>query len=766
MAERDPIARVEEFLDDLAAFAEEIRDQVTVAANAALSLLTVEELALLDQVNDPLLQRVQTAQALANDLSGRIRSLVSDASRELDVLTGLLTSSIAEGVEGSTSGNEGLVSGATGWISDTLANVLGVGDLLDVPFVGTLLDVLSTQIDELDASTGGWLEKLRGAIDSGVKELDRIAAPLTRELEEAIPTIASGIASSLAPLADVFEGGFKGIGEALTGMLKSFFGFSLAEDWLGMQTTLGPLIEQLEDTPFIGDLVRSYTSPGFPALGAAGITFVAFLGQAMALATVQSALAGQMEQAKQWSLEMARPTNLGPGELRELANRRPDDMADWRSQLEQQGYGDSKIDALLQLRYMLLNESEIFRSWHRHEITAEQGKELLRRRGWEADQVELLELLSHPIPPVQDIIRMAVREVFNMPIREAFGADLEIDPAYLEWAAQTGLSDYWARNYWAAHWELPSLQMGYQMLHRRVIDDEQLSALFTALDIMPGWRKELIAISFKPLTRVDVRRMHALGLLDDDELQLRYQDLGYDPENAAMMVAFTIAYNADPDPEDKKKTQELTRSQIIRFLAAGELTDTEAVDMLIEIGFDSGTARSWVDLQRLDDAEREQDQQIKIVRNRFRNGVLDFNGAVLAFDALELTPTQRAVELSAIEAERAERVNLLSRSELDALWDRDLIQDARYLQGLREIAYPEAEAELLLELQHVQAAEKTGKLEVVEAPRLLPRSLVVKLLKAGTFTAAEAIERLQLLGFGTGDAELIVRNASAEAEEA
>ena len=359
MAERDPIARVEEFLDDLAAFAEEIRDQVTVAANAALSLLTVEELALLDQVNDPLLQRVQTAQALANDLSGRIRSLVSDASRELDVLTGLLTSSIAEGVEGSTSGNEGLVSGATGWISDTLANVLGVGDLLDVPFVGTLLDVLSTQIDELDASTGGWLEKLRGAIDSGVKELDRIAAPLTRELEEAIPTIASGIASSLAPLADVFEGGFKGIGEALTGMLKSFFGFSLAEDWLGMQTTLGPLIEQLEDTPFIGDLVRSYTSPGFPALGAAGITFVAFLGQAMALATVQSALAGQMEQAKQWSLEMARPTNLGPGELRELANRRPDDMADWRSQLEQQGYGDSKIDALLQLRYMLLNESEI-----------------------------------------------------------------------------------------------------------------------------------------------------------------------------------------------------------------------------------------------------------------------------------------------------------------------------------------------------------------------------------------------------------------------
>ena len=764
MAELDPIARVEEFLDDLAAFAEEIRDQVTVAANAALSFLTVEERALLDQVGDPILDRVATAEALAHDLSGRIRATVAAATRELAELNDQLSSAIVEGAEGPTSENEGLIGGAVSWIGGTIAELSGLDDLLELPFISGLLDELGTAIDELDESAGGLLGQLRSSIGTAVDEIDRLTAPLLRELEDSIPTIASGIAASLAPLADVFEGGFGILGDALSGMLKGFFGFSFADDWLGMQPTLGPLIEQLEETPFIGDLVRSYTAPGFPILGPASITFVAFLGQAMALAAVQSALAGEMEQARQWSLERARPTNIGPAELRELANRRPDNMEDWRSQLAQQGYDAGKIDSLLQLRFMLLNESEIFQALHREELTIDAAQELLARRGWEPAQVELLELLSHPIPPVQDIIRMAVREVFNAPIREAFGADLEIDPDYLKWAAQTGLSEYWARNYWAAHWELPSLQMGYQMLHRRVIDDDQLSSLFTALDIMPGWRDALTAISYKPLTRVDVRRMHALGLLDDAELQLRYQDLGYDPENAAMMVAFTIAYNADPEPEDKKRTQELTRAQIMRFLAAGYFEDDVAVHMLMEIGYDSVTAHTWVDLQRLDEAEREQDQQVRIIKNRFRNGVLDYNGAVLAFDALELTPTQRAVELSTIEAERAERVNLLSRSELDALWDHDLIQDPRYLQGLRELAYPEAEAELLLELQHIQAAEKAGKLEAVEPPRLLPRSLVVKLLKSGAFTGVEALERLQLLGFGTGDAELIVRDASSTIE--
>ena len=83
---------------------------------------------------------------------------------------------------------------------------------------------------------------------------------------------------------------------------------------------------------------------------------------------------------------------------------------------------------------------------------------------------------------------------------------------------KAGLPEEQARNYWAAHWELPSAQMGYAMFQRRIIDHETLVMLLKSLDIMPFWRDKLIEMSYNPLTRVDVRRMYGLGVLSEEEV--------------------------------------------------------------------------------------------------------------------------------------------------------------------------------------------------------------------------------------------------------
>lgn len=166
----------------------------------------------------------------------------------------------------------------------------------------------------------------------------------------------------------------------------------------------------------------------------------------------------------------------------------------------------------------------------------------LQRIGIHPDYHDLYRELAYPIPPITDIITMAVREAFTPSIAQRFGQYEDLPPVYVEWAQKKGLTKDWAERYWAAHWALPSVQQGFEMLHRKIIDRPTLELLLRALDIMPFWRDKLIQMSYTPLTRVDVRRMYAVGTLDENGVKKAYQDIGYNDANAELMKDFTVRY--------------------------------------------------------------------------------------------------------------------------------------------------------------------------------------------------------------------------------
>ncbi|KKN03560.1 hypothetical protein LCGC14_1106520 [marine sediment metagenome] len=150
--------------------------------------------------------------------------------------------------------------------------------------------------------------------------------------------------------------------------------------------------------------------------------------------------------------------------------------------------------------------------------------------------------LAYQIPPVADIITMAVREAFTPDIAARFGQYQDLPSEFVEWVGKKGLSKEWAERYWAAHWSLPSPQQGFEMLHRGVIGEDDVNMLMRALDIMPYWRDKLIQIAYRPFSRVDVRRMYALGVIDTSGIRKAYRDIGYNEYNADLMTKFTIAY--------------------------------------------------------------------------------------------------------------------------------------------------------------------------------------------------------------------------------
>jgi hypothetical protein len=176
----------------------------------------------------------------------------------------------------------------------------------------------------------------------------------------------------------------------------------------------------------------------------------------------------------------------------------------------------------------------------RFDFTLDNLDKELYKIGIHPDYFPIYKELAYPIPPVQDIITMAVREAFTPEIAARFGQYEGLPTEFVQWAAKKGISPEWSSRYWAAHWNLPSPQQGFEMLHRGVINYDDLHLLLRALDIMPFWREKLIQISFNPLTRVDIRRMYQLGVLSSDDVLIAYRQLGYNDQNAARLTQFTI----------------------------------------------------------------------------------------------------------------------------------------------------------------------------------------------------------------------------------
>ncbi|KKL46881.1 hypothetical protein LCGC14_2341110, partial [marine sediment metagenome] len=277
------------------------------------------------------------------------------------------------------------------------------------------------------------------------------------------------------------------------------------------------------------------------------------------------------------------------------------------------------------------------------------------------------------IPPVQDLIRMAVREVFSPTIRERFQLDEDFPPEFQETAKQQGVSEEWAKNYWAAHWVLPSVTQGFAMLHRKVISADELDLLLRAQDVMPFWRDKITQVAFNPLTRVDLRRMHKLELLDSEQLQLRYEDLGFNADNAALMVQFTESFNAEDPADVALELEGLTRGTILGMFDDGVLTEAETDTALTDLGISQPAVALFITQRKL---ERERRTRTGLIENIVRlvgGGHINLDAGLDGLAGLGLTATEIAIATQRILSKRKSRDRLPTPVQLNKMLAADII---------------------------------------------------------------------------------------------
>lgn len=348
--------------------------------------------------------------------------------------------------------------------------------------------------------------------------------------------------------------------------------------------------------------------------------------------------------------------------------------------LLESGWSEEAIIAYEELARARPGVGDLLQYYLRTTKSPEGAREELSKRGFSGEDIDKLMELAKLIPGPSDLIRMAVREAFNPQAIEQFDLDQEFPPEFAEWMQRQGYSEDWARKFWISHWQLPSLTMGYEMLHRGIIDEDTMRLLIKTADISPFWRDKLIQISYSPYTRVDVRRMYAAGVLGEADVYANYRDLGYDHEHALNLTAWTVA-------EYQARERDLTKTDILTAYRERRIRREQAVEYLTQLGYAEDEVE--VLLSREDyRLELEVEKEVKkTVKTLYVNHQIDVTDVYAELGAIDLNSDEIAALLRLWDIERNRKTERPTVSQLRDMYLKSIIDESTLRKELAGHGY-------------------------------------------------------------------------------
>jgi len=315
----------------------------------------------------------------------------------------------------------------------------------------------------------------------------------------------------------------------------------------------------------------------------------------------------------------------------------------------------------------------------------------LRKIGIHPDYFDVYKTLAYQIPPVQDIITMAVREAFTPSIAQRFGQYEDFPDDMAKYCGMKGLSEDWAKRYWAAHWSLPAPTQGFEMFQRGIINQDELNMLLRALDIMPFWREKLVQMAYRTYTRIDVGRMYQSGVLNESQVRKAFLDLGYAPENADAMTQFTIK-------QAQSRLSRFSSNDVVKAYASRIINRTEASNLLGELGLDYSQRETILKSAEHKKEWDFKDDVIKGIKNLFRKGEYTETKAKQELYSLGLPDEQVTVLMKQwfYEVEKAGQATWTTAQTL-TFYQRNLISSSRAVEELQLLNYNSERIGVLLQ---------------------------------------------------------------------
>lgn len=404
------------------------------------------------------------------------------------------------------------------------------------------------------------------------------------------------------------------------------------------------------------------------------------------------------EKARQEQYKVLQPSLPGLGDVLISRFRDPKYEPIIDDYMKRMGLNEDTRNMMRLVSWTLLNPDQVRELYLRGEISKSERDKRLQQLGIQNIDTELLEKLYYFIPSPTDLVRMAVREAFTPEIAEKFGQYEDFPKPFADWAKKQGMSEFWAKAYWASHWGLPSPMQGYEMLHRGVIKMDTFKMLLRALDVMPFWRDKLIAISYSPYTRIDIRRMFRTGIVNKEEVYRTYLDLGYDDEHARNLTAFTVK-------DALEKERDLTKADILSAYTRKIMKRSEAKEYLMSLKYSSDEAEIYLDRIDYDTAKKIKDKELSWIKKNYVGSLITYDEARNRLSTLDLGGDEITELFRDWDIEREGKIAELTFKQLQTLLINKIIDETKFKQRLRDKRYTEEDIKLLVELTKKKVVE-------------------------------------------------------------
>lgn len=554
------------------------------------------------------------------------------------------------------------------------------------------------------------------------------------------PKVVNTLAASFSLFVEKTQGAMKKIIE---------IGIGSVFDAIGGESkkAFGPMLKEMIDHPDTPEHVKTFLKEYTEQTG----QFGALVGGAMANSVASATMLSFLN-------PLLLPLTYSVNSLRPVVIPSPEDMITARFRgllsptlypeaIKQHGYDAEAASILLENRRPLIPADLLRQLLLRGEIPESFHDEEMWRAGWRPGSVDLIKKLHRVIPSPGDLVRFELREVW----RPEFRPGLLTPPPSGKFKAEMakhGYSPDSADDFWAAHWELPSVGQGYEMHFRLpAFTEDRLRTLMRRLDILPEYHDELIKIAFRPFTRVDVRRMYRVGVLDRAGVKRAYLDLGYDEEKAEAMTAFTIKYETEVD-------RDLTRTDVLSGYKRGVFSRADAHDAMIDLGYSEDETTYLLTREDYKREEARADPYISRYKKLYTYGMITREDAATRLGALGILAEAVSEYLELWDLDREARVSDsaevkerdLTRADITGGYRDGVIPREEAVAYLQSLGYDPGEAEFYLSREDFNLAKDTRDLSVATYRKLYTEGILGKTATTGALAG---------LGFSEPEIELL-----------
>lgn len=363
------------------------------------------------------------------------------------------------------------------------------------------------------------------------------------------------------------------------------------------------------------------------------------------------------------------------------------------------GLHDKLIPVYQELSRQLPNAGEVMAGKWRGTISGSEFDTILKRMGYDDEAVKLYNELSNNLPNIQDLIRMLVRDAFNDEAANKYGYDEDFPEEINKFFAQQGYNPDWAKRYWRSHWQLPSPNQAYEMLHRGLIDQGDLETLLRISDYPKFWRDKLRDISFNVMTRVDVRRLLQAGLIDEAKTLSVYKQMGYTEDDAKLLTEFAVRGISNDE-------RDLTKTDILNMYEEGILDRDTVTGNLIKMGYDQQEAEEIVKLSDVAISKATRTDLINYTKEKFLARKIDEGQA--RSELAQIGLKQQSVDRYVMNWQRATEVEsaIPSLADVKRWYMGDLIDEGKFRGYLSQLRHTDENIELYVtELNNAKAVK-------------------------------------------------------------